>query len=151
MNTNGEKLPRKTMFSSGGVVYRIGRDGIEIVVCGRTREGLWALPKGSPADGETSAETALREVREETGLSVAIEGSVGSIRYQFSGPDGTEYDKTVEHHLMISLAGSLAEHDAEFDEVRWVPVDEALRLMRYPNERDIVRQAVRLIQERTQR
>lgn len=151
MNTNGGKLPRRTVFSSGGVVYRLGRDGIEIVVCGRTREGLWVLPKGSPVDGETSTETALREVREETGLSVAIEGNVGSIRYQFSAPDGTEYDKTVEHHLMVSVAGSLTEHDAEFDAVRWVRVDEALRLMRYPNERDIVRRAVRLIQERTRR
>lgn len=94
-------------------------------------------------------ETALREVREETGLSVAIEATVGVIRYHFTGPDGTDYDKTVEHHLMTPIAGSLDEHDAEFDEVRWVLVETALQMMRYPNERDIVRKAVQLIQEKT--
>jgi 8-oxo-dGTP pyrophosphatase MutT (NUDIX family) len=139
---------RKAAFSAGGVVYRRGHRGIEIVLCGRNTSGLWALPKGTPVDGESSVETALREVREETGLSVAIEGSVGFIQYQFSGPDGTQYDKTVEHHLMAPVAGSFDDHDAEFDEVRWVPVDEALRLMRYPNERDIVRKAVELIQDK---
>lgn len=151
MNENGGSPSRKTVFSAGGVVYRLGQDGVEIVLCGRTQDGLWALPKGSPIDGESSVDTALREVREETGLSVAVEGSVGSIRYRFSAPDGTEYDKTVEHHLMLPVAGSFAEHDAEFDEVRWVPVEQALILMPYPNERDIVRSAVRLIQDKARR
>ena len=149
MKTKRGSLTRKAVFSSGGVVYRGEREGIEIVICGRTREGLWALPKGSPMDGETPSETALREVQEETGLSVMIEGNLGSIRYQFSAPDGTEFDKTVEHYLMKSVSGNLADHDAEFDAVRWAPVDDALRLMRYENEREIVRRAVKLIQERT--
>ena len=148
MTANDATRVRRRVTSSGGVVYRNGAAGIEIVLCGRTAENLWALPKGSPVDGESAAETALREVREETGLSVEIEKRIGSIHYFFRGPDGTEYDKTVEHHLMVPRSGSFAEHDGEFDEVRWVLVDDALRLMRYPNERDIVRSAVRLIQEK---
>ena len=151
MSTNGGACPKKSVVSAGGVVYRLGWQGIEIVICGRTHEGLWALPKGSPHDGEPLTETALREVREETGLNVAIEEPVGSIRYQFSAPGGTAYDKTVEYHLMAPVGGDLADHDSEFDIVRWGSVDEALRLLRYPNERDIVRQAVRLIQQRTPR
>jgi len=145
------KARPERVVSAGGVVYRRGRDGIEIVLCGRTREGLWALPKGSPEPGESLGGTAVREVREETGLSVAIEESVGTVRYQFRGPDGTRYDKRVEHHLMVPTGGSLAAHDVEFDAVRWVPVEEALRLMRHPNEREIVRRAVRLIQKRERR
>lgn len=135
-------------MSAGGVVLRRGREGIEVVLCGRLREGLWALPKGSPKPGEALERTAVREVEEETGLKVAIQESVGTVRYQFSGPDGTRYDKQVKHHLMVPTGGSLASHDGEFDAVRWVPAGEALRLLRYPNERDIVRRAVRLIRER---
>jgi 8-oxo-dGTP pyrophosphatase MutT (NUDIX family) len=121
---------------------------VEVVLCGRTGEGLWALPKGSPQDGENLRETALREVREETGLDVAIEAAIGSISYRFTAPDGTQFDKTVQHHLMVPVGGSFALHDGEFDAVRWAPVDEALRLLRYPNERDILRRAMRLIQQK---
>jgi 8-oxo-dGTP pyrophosphatase MutT (NUDIX family) len=127
-----------------------GQD-IEIVLCGRTRERLWALPKGTPLDGESLAETAAREVQEETGLQVAIAETIGSIQYQFRSDDGTEYDKTVKHHLMIPVGGSLDLHDGEFDEVRWVSIDNALRLMRYPNEREIVMRAVALIRARSKR
>lgn len=118
------------------------------MLCGRQSEGLWALPKGTPEEGESLEHTALREVREETGLEVAIERPVGSVRYQFTDDLGTLFDKRVEHYLMVPRGGHLDGHDHEFDVVRWVPVEEALRLMRYPNERDIVRQAMRLLSER---
>ena len=143
--------PSQRVVSAGGVVYRRSERGIEIVLCGRRDEGLWALPKGSPHADESLERTALREVEEETGLQVAIEKSVGSVRYHFLGPDGTYYDKRVEHHLMVPTGGSLSDHDGEFDEVRWFPVEEALRLLSYPNEREIVRRAMRLIEERERR
>ncbi len=136
--------------SAGGVVYQRGPRGIEIVLCGRTREDLWALPKGTPEPGESLAQAAVREVEEETGLRVAIQRKVGSIRYRFTGPDGTLYDKRVEHHLMEPVAGSLARHDREFDQVRWFLAEEALRVLSYPNEREMVRRAVRLIERQEQ-
>ncbi len=136
------------VVSAGGVVYRRGVRGAEIVICGRVREGLWALPKGSPMADETLEATALREVREETGLDVAIEEPVGDIRYEFTGPHGWRYDKRVQHFLMVPTGGQLEAHDAEFDAVRWAPIEEALRLLRHPNEREILRKAARLISER---
>ncbi len=139
------------VVSAGGVVYRLGEHGIEIVICGRRSEALWALPKGSPQPGETLERTATREVEEETGLQVGIEESLGSIRYQFTGPDGTRYDKRVEHHLMVLTGGNLTNHDSEFDDVRWSFAEEALRLLTYANEREIVRRAVAVIEEREQR
>ncbi len=132
--------------SAGGVVYRRGDQGLEIVLCGRRAEGLWQLPKGTPEAGETLQETAVREVEEETGLRVKIERKVGSIRYRFTGSNGTRYDKRVLHHLMTPVSGHLSRHDGEFDDVRWFPAEEALRLLTYPNEREMVRRAVRLIE-----
>jgi len=132
-------------------VYRQGKHGIDVVLCGRTSEGLWALPKGTPGEGETLDDTALREVQEETGLEVALDGSLGSIEYRFTGSDGTVYDKRVEHHLLTPTGGALESHDNEFDAVRWVSAEEALRLLRYPNEREIVRRALRLLEQRNGR
>jgi 8-oxo-dGTP pyrophosphatase MutT (NUDIX family) len=141
-------VQRKRVVSAGGVVYRRGAHGPEIVLCGRSQEGLWALPKGTPEAGESLEQAALREVHEETGLDVEIEGRVGSIRYEFTGADGTVYDKRVDHYLMRPVGGSTAQHDGEFDDVRWFPAEEALRFMTYPNERDVVRKALALIEER---
>lgn len=135
--------------SAGGVVYRRGPHGPEIVLCGRSAEGLWALPKGTPAPGERLEQTALREVEEETGLRVVIERPLGAIRYRFARPDaGVTVRKTVRHYLMRAVGGDLSAHDHEFDRVGWFPLEEAVRLMTYPNEARIVRRAAELIDGR---
>src|SRR5713101_7099523 len=87
--------------SAGGVVFRTCGQGTEIVLCGRAREGLWALPKGTPEQGESIEETAQREVSEETGLGVEIVADLGTIAYGFSRPaQGVRFEKTVHHFLM---------------------------------------------------
>jgi bis(5'-nucleosidyl)-tetraphosphatase len=129
--------------SAGGVVYRRGELGIEIVLCGRSSEGLWALPKGTPEHGETLHETALREVSEETGLGVRIVGDLGTIEYSFARPmQGVRFEKTVYHFLMEPTgAGSVDEHDGEYDRVAWFQAEEALRIMTHRNETQVVRRA----------
>jgi 8-oxo-dGTP pyrophosphatase MutT (NUDIX family) len=130
--------------SAGGVVYRQGEHGTEIVLCGRTPEGLWALPKGTPEPGESRQETALREVSEETGLGVMITGELGTIEYGFARPvQGVRFEKTVYHYLMCPNGkGSVSEHDGEYDRVDWFPVEEALRVMTHRNEVQVVRRAL---------
>jgi 8-oxo-dGTP pyrophosphatase MutT (NUDIX family) len=140
-------LPVQDAVSAGGVVWR--RDpanGIEVVLCGRTAEKLWGLPKGTPDAGETIEQTALREVREETGLEVAIDARLGSIRYWFTAR-GVRFHKQVHHWLMHQTGGDVADHDHEFDEVTWVPIEEAQRLLTYPNERTVVAEAARVLGE----
>ena len=145
----GSPLRTQRVTSAGGVVARPGEDGPEVLVCVRNADNLWALPKGTPEPGENMEQTALREVREETGVHAEIERIIGDIRYWFSRPqEGVRYYKTVRHYLMRPVGGDPSLHDHEFDEVRWLPVQEALKLLTYQNEARILRQALDLIRER---
>ncbi|MFI5262737.1 MAG: NUDIX hydrolase [Candidatus Limnocylindrales bacterium] len=105
----------------------------------RDRE-TWTLPKGTPIPGETTPQTALREVGEETGLEVSIVEPVGDIDYFFI-QDHVRIHKTVHYFLMVPTGGDLAAHDHEFDEVAWIALDEADALMRHETERQIVARA----------
>jgi ADP-ribose pyrophosphatase YjhB (NUDIX family) len=135
--------------SAGGVVYRRGAHGPEIVLCGRLREGLWALPKGTPEYGEAIRDTAMREVAEETGLGVRIVGELGTIEYEFARPSqGVRFEKTVHHFLMEpDGTGSTDVHDREYDRVEWFAIEEALRIMTHRNEAAVVRKAREMIEE----
>ena len=127
------------LVSAGGVVLRKGRDGDEVVLCGRGEPVRWALPKGTPDPGETREQTALREVREETGLDVEIVRRLDSIQYWFVRPsDGARCHKTVHYYLMAPTGGDTSRHDHEFDFVEWFPLSHALKTMTYPNEARIV-------------
>ena len=96
MTGSGASLRTEQATSAGGVVYRRTERGVEFLLCGRTSERLWALPKGTPEPGESLEQTALREVREETGLGVEIERELGTIDYTFTRPaQGLRLDKTV--------------------------------------------------------
>ena len=125
--------------SAGGVVYREGESGIEVVLCGRGSPLIWVLPKGTPETDETREHTALREVSEETGLEVAADALIGSIDYWFVRPgDGARCHKAVHFYLMSATGGDISLHDSEFDEVRWFPVREALAAMSFENEVKVV-------------
>lgn len=131
--------------SAGGVVWRKTEAGeVEVVLCGRNADSIWGLPKGTPDDNESIEATALREVREETGLLVQLGERLGAIEYWFTaGP--VRYHKFVHHWLMEPTGGDVADHDAEFDEVEWMPIAEAGRKLSYDNERRILAEAARAL------
>ncbi len=147
---SSKKLPLERAVSAGGVVYRRGREGIEVVLCGRTSEGIWGLPKGAPDANESLEETAVREVSEETGLRVAIETKIGTIEYWFAR-EGVRYHKFVHHYLMVATGGSVADHDWEYDRVEWFPLEEACKTLSYANEVGVVRKAAVLIEGQGER
>lgn len=131
-------------YSAGGVVIRHRHDGAQLVLGRRRYDGrreIWSLPKGTPDGDETPEQTALREVTEETGLQVRILDTIGDIHYRFVR-DGRRIDKTVHYYLMEATGGDLADHDHEFEDVRWFAVAEAEALMRFPTERDILARAL---------
>jgi len=135
-------MPVADAVSAGGVVAREGARGPEVVLCGRRSEKLWALPKGTPDPGEPIEAAAVREVREETGLEVEPVEKLGTIDYWFV-QQGVRVHKYVHHWLFRAVGGDVAHHDHEFDDVEWVPLDEALDRLTYENERKVLREAAR--------
>jgi len=143
------RLKSGTATSAGGIVIRY-QDSVPQLVIGRRlreRDGeTWTLPKGTPNRGETTEETAVREVREETGLTVRIVKPLDSIHYSFV-QRSTRIDKTVHYFLMLPTGGCFEDHDHEFEEVRWVSFDEAASMLSYDTERELVALAATRIGE----
>lgn len=120
------------------VRYEAGRPHLVIGARRRERDGrTWTLPKGTPKRGESTEQTAIREVAEETGLDVRITGPLDSIEYVFV-QSGTRIHKTVHYFLMEPIGGDLAKHDHEFDQVRWVAFDDASTVLTFETERALV-------------
>ncbi len=129
--------------SAGGVVTRRRRGKAQVALAARrTRRGelVWGLPKGEIEPGESAEAAALREVREETGLEAKILRPLGEIRY-FYVWDGVRIRKAVHFFLMRATGGDIALHDQEMEEVRWFPLEEALRKAAYKGERDVLQRA----------
>ena len=53
-----------SIWAAGGVIIKSSNRERKVVICFREKENLWSLPKGKPENGETIAQTAIREVRE---------------------------------------------------------------------------------------
>ena len=131
--------------SAGGIVFRKLDDRIDVALIARTsprRRIIWALPKGWVEPGETIPDAALREIREETGLTGRLVEPLGQIEYSFYSPeDSARIQKTVHFFLVEFLSGDTADHDHEVDEARWWPLDAALAQMTYQSERQLMEKA----------
>ena len=138
------KLPTTREVSAGGVVYRRTDDGdIEVVLASRrTRRGdlAWGLAKGGIEAGESKEEAALREVREETGLVAEIEDDLGDTKYMYVWED-VRIRKTVHFFLMRWVGGDVGDRDDEMEEIRWFPLERALKRSAYRGERDVLARA----------
>ena len=124
--------------SYGGVVVR-GDEVIVIVPRGRRR--VLGLPKGGQNAGESPEETAAREVREETGVTVTVRERLGQVDYTYRR-GGRRIEKTVHFFLCEFEAGDTADHDHEVDDARWIPLQEALTALTYPGERRLIGRAM---------
>jgi 8-oxo-dGTP pyrophosphatase MutT (NUDIX family) len=140
-------IPSKREISAGGVVYRRNDDEVEIVLASRrTRRGelAWGLAKGGIEDEESMEDAAVREVREETGLLAEIEASLGETRY-FYVWENVRIRKTVHFFLMRHTGGDIDDRDDEMEEVRWFPLERALKRAAYRGERDVLVRAAELL------
>jgi 8-oxo-dGTP pyrophosphatase MutT (NUDIX family) len=141
-------MPRE--ISAGGVLVRRMR-GIWWIAAIRPAgkpDGVWALPKGRVDEGEDPAATAVREVAEETGLRGRLDVKLGDVRYVYTWA-GERIFKIVSFYLVRHVGGRIgdvpAEHAHEVADVRWLPLDEAPKLLAYRGEKDMAERALNLL------
>lgn len=128
-------------ISAGGlVVDKSGELGLLIGRIDKRGRMLWSLPKGHIEAGESPEEAAVREVREETGITSAITRSLGVIDFWFMA-EGKRIHKTVHHFLFAEKSGELQPQLSEVDEVKWFPLDEIAKTLAYPDERKLIQRS----------
>ncbi|MDQ6693055.1 MAG: NUDIX hydrolase [Chloroflexota bacterium] len=140
-----EETQSNAEYSAGGVVYRTAGDKYEIIAVHRAHHTDWSLPKGHIEQGETREAAAMREVKEETGLTAEIKADIGEVVYFYRRPDGSLIRKSVYHYLMESQGGSFPGPNFEVDQVRWVPIEHASELLTYQKDKEIASKAQALL------
>jgi len=114
------------------------------------KPGVWALPKGKIDAGESAPEAAVREVREETGVEGHLVEKLGDVRYTYTATweeaKGERIFKIVSFFLLTAGRGRIDEIDeamrVEVDEARWLPLDQAPRLLTHKGEREMAAKAI---------
>ena len=140
----------KREFSAGAVVVRsmAGRQWLAAVRPGGKPEGVWALPKGLIDPGEGAQETALREVAEETGVEGEPVAKLGDVRYVYTW-DGERIFKIVSFFLVRYRHGRIDDippaHRHEVTEARWLPLEDAPRLLAYKGEKEMAEKALMML------
>jgi len=137
---------RRNDYSAGGVAYRRTGAELEIALIA-TRSGTrWQLPKGTCESGETSEQTALREVAEEVGLVTACDCFLQAIDYWYWDTYRKEtpelVHKRVDFYLLRVVGGELNDSSIEVDSTAWFQPGEALNVLTFLGERDVVQAAI---------
>ena len=129
-------------FSAGGVCVRRMR-GRDYVAAIRVKGGkVLALPKGNIDPGETAADAARREVREEAGVEGEVVEKLGDVKYWYVRRGGERVFKIVSFFLLRYRSGSVENHDHEVDAAEWVPLEDAPRLLEYKGEKEMAAAAL---------
>lgn len=134
-------------LSAGGVLLRRirGRAHLAAIRPQGKPEGTWVLPKGNIDPGESPAETAVREVLEETGVRGRIVEKLGDVKYTYTRRGGVRVFKIVSFYLLTAGRGRIGEIDesmrVEVADARWVPLADAPRLLAYGGEREMAAKA----------
>ena len=131
--------------SCGALVYRKKQDQLEILLLKHRYGGHWSFPKGHVEGNETEHETALREVKEETGLTIdLLEGFRHSVEY-YPRPNTK---KQVVYFLGYAADDHTKRQEEEISEIRWTPLAEAHREVTFKNDKNLIQQAKKFLLER---
>ena len=137
----------KFEFSAGGVVYRKHKKGTDILLGQHSGHHKWVFPKGLIGDEkkeESKEETAVREVREETGITGKILHPLSPVTHWYQW-EGEKRKKTVYYFVMEYISGKTEDHDWEMEQVEWVPVEEVEKRISFPSDKKVWQEAKQLI------
>jgi 8-oxo-dGTP pyrophosphatase MutT (NUDIX family) len=142
------KVETLDQISAGGVAFRWQDSNLEIaIVCVRPKL-RWQLPKGIVDPGESPAMTAVREVKEEAGIETELIKLIETIEYWYrSVKNGkpVRFHKFVHFYLLEYMGGNVLNHDHEVEESRWVSFEEAVEMLAFNSEREVVEKAREMI------
>lgn len=138
------KVTTMDQVSAGGVAFRWQDSEPEIAIVSVKPKLRWQLPKGIVDPGESPQVTAVREVREEAGIETDLIQLIETIEYWYRSVKSgkpVRYHKFVHFYLVEYKSGDVAHHDHEVEESRWVSFDEALEMLDFKSERDVIEKA----------
>ena len=124
--------------SCGAIVYRKFHGNIELLLIKNQNGGHWSFPKGHVEGAETEEETAVREIMEETGISVNLDTS---FRHVITYAPKKETTKDVVYFLARAVTYDYTPQEEEIAQIKWVEINHAATLLSYDNDRQLVSQA----------
>lgn len=147
-STSTEKVATMDQVSAGGVAFRWQDSKPEIAIVSVKPKLRWQLPKGIVDPGESPQITAVREVREEAGVETDLIKLIETIEYWYRS---VKYGKPVRYHKFVHFyllryrGGQVTDHDHEVEEARWVSFEDAIELLDFKSEREVVEKARAMI------
>jgi len=138
----------KLEFSAGGVVFQKNGDNMLVLVSQHSQHHGWVFPKGfigDKIDGETKEDTAIREVKEETGIDAQILEKLTPITYWYV-MDGQKCKKTVYYYVMKHLGGDTEDRDHEMEAVEWIAPEQVMGRLTYQSDKDVFEEALPIIE-----
>jgi len=144
MEINQKKT--KKIISAGGVLFWKNNDNILICIVKRKGKNIWILPRGRVEKNENMENTVIREVKEETGVICNIIRKIGVINYDYYSPSSkTFYTKEVHFYLLKIYRQKKFVPSNEIQDMKWVTIDDAMRILSYEKEREILLKALKYI------
>jgi len=145
------KVETLDQISAGGVAFRRQDSDLEIAIVSVKPKFRWQLPKGIVDPGESPPVTAVREVKEEAGIETDLIKLIETIEYWYrSEKNGrpVRFHKFVHFYLLEYRSGDVSNHDHEVEESRWVSFEEAIEMLAFKSEREVVEKAQEMIAAR---
>ena len=128
--------------SCGALVYRRNREQIELLLIKNRYGGHWSFPKGHVEGRETEVQTALREVKEETGLDISLQSGFRHAVEYFPRPN---VKKQVVYFLGHARNDHVVRQEEEIGETRWIPLEQAHTWVTFRNDKNLISKAKKIL------